>query len=186
MTPPPSSSFRLLLVLVCEKRARLPRATRASKYWLLFESVIWCLRTHGFSPPTLFISLLPSLSLSLCKSVPYPRDCRRRYFNPRASIPHAGYLHRSCLLLVFLAPREIRRFRLGPDRLSRDAIYCTPASLDRALVNLALSRIRFRLRDICKKYNICNISREREKEGGKYKWLLKRHTLSFRGEKRAS
>lgn len=128
-----TSSFRLHLSPVCEKRARLPRATRASKYWLLFESVIRCLRTPRVFPPR--ISTFPVHPLLLH---PPPLVCHRR----RYSIPHAGcvsLIHVAilsvCSLYFWLGLWEIRRFRRpGSTHLSReksDAIYCTGVSVAR-------------------------------------------------------
>jgi len=103
--------------LVCEKRARLPRATRASKYWLLFESVIRCLRTHGFSPTHAF---LPTY-------LPLP-------FQPSqhsASIPHADiYTTPVCSLYFWL--RGKFDISVGPGQFLRgDAIYCLDVSVAR-------------------------------------------------------
>jgi len=105
--------------LVCEKRARLPRATRASKYWLLFESVIRCLRTHGFSP-----------RVSTYLSVPLPPPFRPSTSRP-AVIPHADiYTAPVCSLYFWL--REKFDVSVGPGQLSRgDAIYRLGASVAR-------------------------------------------------------
>lgn len=107
--------------LVCEKRARLPRATRASKYWLLFESVIRCLRTHGFSPRV-------STYLSAPPRRRYPSN---PHVAPCAAIPHADiYTAPVCSLYFWLRARNstflsvrvnslARRRDLSPGRFGR-------------------------------------------------------------------
>lgn len=62
--------------------------------------------------------------------------------------PSRGYLHRPCLPLVFLAPREIRRSR-RVNSLQDDAIYRHGVSVPRK--SSRYQGARFRSRDICKK-----------------------------------
>lgn len=93
---------------------------RASKYWLLFESVIRCLRTHGFSP---HVSTYPT----------YPRlpSLPSLFQPPPTSIPHADiYTAPACSLYFWL--RVKFDVSADPGRLLRgDAIYCTDLSIAR-------------------------------------------------------
>lgn len=135
MTPCHHRRF-VCTALVCEKRARLPRATRASKYWLLFESVIRCLRTHGFSP---HVSTLPYLI----------RDYHcRRYFNPRPpSLTRISTPLLSAPCIFGSAGNST--FPSVQVDFCEATRFIAPTF--RSLVNHALSKIRFRLPDICKK-----------------------------------
>lgn len=72
-------------------------------------------RLYGAYVPTGFLRAFPptySCPSPLCRrhSSPLVAPCRH---------PSRGYLHHSCLLLVFLAPREIRRFCRSGSTLAR-------------------------------------------------------------------